>query len=328
MWGKNRIIVSRQRPDDPAWDDVPYSTHFCNPKTDFLLPELTPKHFSFNSLAGACPECQGLGSEGYFDPDLVIPDQTRSLAGGAIAPWRKATKRMQAYYNAQLKALANFFGISLETPYADLPAGFKQALLYGTGDRAVQFMFGEKIVERPFEGIIAQLENLFRQTESEFTRTRLKGFQARRNCKLCRGARLRPEILAVTIRDLNDKELNIHEFCALTIEEAKGFIENILLSKHQRAVATEVLREIRNRLTFLVEVGLGYLTLNRESGTLSGGEAQRIRLGTQIGSGLAGVLYVLDEPSIGLHQRDNDRLLSDFETFARPREHSRGRRTR
>jgi excinuclease ABC subunit A len=310
MWGKNRIIVSRQRPDDPAWDDIPYSTHFCNPRTDFLLPELTPKHFSFNSLAGACPECQGLGSEGYFDPDLVIPDQTRSLNGGAIAPWRKATKRMQAYYNAQLKALASSYGISLETPYADLPAGFKQAFLYGTGDRAVQFMFGEKIVARPFEGIIAQLENLFRQTESEFTRTRLKGFQARRNCKLCQGARLRPEILAVTIRDLKDKELNIHEFCALTIEEAKGFIEKILLSKHQRAVATEVLREIRNRLTFLVEVGLGYLTMNRESGTLSGGEAQRIRLGTQIGSGLAGVLYVLDEPSIGLHQRDNDRLLA------------------
>ena len=136
MWGKNRIIVSRQRPDDPGWDDTPYSTHFCNPKTDFLLPELTPKHFSFNSLAGACPECQGLGSEGFFDPDLVIPDQTRSLAGGAIAPWRKATKRMQAYYNAQLKGLANFFGINLETPYADLPADFKEALLYGTGDRA------------------------------------------------------------------------------------------------------------------------------------------------------------------------------------------------
>jgi excinuclease ABC subunit A len=310
MWGKNRIIVSRQGPDDSSWDDTPYSTHFCNPKTDFLLPELTPKHFSFNSVAGACPECQGLGSEGFFDPDLVIPDQSRSLSGGAIGPWRKATKRMQSYYNAQLKALANFFGIDLETAFADLPADTKEALLYGTGDRSVQFMFGEKTVNRPFEGIIAQLENLFQQTESEFTRTRLKAYQARRTCKLCRGARLRPEILAVTIRDLKDQELNIHGFCALTIEEAKGFIENILLSKHQRLVAAEVLREIRNRLSFLVEVGLGYLTLNRESGTLSGGEAQRIRLGTQIGSGLAGVLYVLDEPSIGLHQRDNDRLLA------------------
>jgi excinuclease ABC subunit A len=310
MWGKNRIIVSHQRPDDTGWEDTPYSTHFCNPKTDFLLPELTPKHFSFNSLAGACPECQGLGSEGYFDPELVIPDPTKSLTGGAIAPWRKATKRMQSYYNAQLKALANLFGISLETPFADLPADFKKALLYGTGNRAIQVAFGEKIVERPFDGVIAQLENLFQQTESEFTRSRLKSYQARRSCRLCHGARLRPEILAVTIRDLHDKELNIHEFCALTTEEAKSFIENIHLSKHQRLVAAELLREIRNRLTFLVEVGLGYLTLNRESGTLSGGEAQRIRLGTQIGSGLAGVLYVLDEPSIGLHQRDNDRLLA------------------
>jgi excinuclease ABC subunit A len=261
-------------------------------------------------VAGACPECQGLGSEGFFDSDLVIPDQARSLADGAIGPWRKATKRMQAYYNAQLNALANIFGISVETPYADLPAGFKEALLYGTGDRVVRFLFGEKAVEKPFEGVLAQLENLFQQTESEFTRARLKSFQARRRCKLCRGARLRPEILAVTIRDLKDSERNIHEFCALTIEEAKAFIENIFLSKHQRSVSTEVLREIRNRLTFLVEVGLGYLTLDRESGTLSGGEAQRIRLGTQIGSGLAGVLYVLDEPSIGLHQRDNDRLLT------------------
>ncbi|HZC58652.1 MAG TPA: excinuclease ABC subunit UvrA [Chthoniobacterales bacterium] len=310
LWGKNRIIVSRQRPNESSWEDIPYSTDFCNPKTDFLLPELTPKHFSFNSLAGACPECQGLGYEGFFDPELVVPDQSRSLAGGAIAPWRKTTKRMQAYYNAQLKGMTTFFGVSLEMPYADLPPDFKAALLFGTGDRAIQFSFGEKVVERPFDGVIAQLENLFRGTESDFTRARLKSFQARRSCKLCGGARLRPEILAVTIRNLNEEELNIYDFCRLTIEQAKGFLENILLSKHQRAVATELLREIRNRLTFLVEVGLGYLTLNRESGTLSGGEAQRIRLGTQIGSGLAGVLYVLDEPSIGLHQRDNDRLIS------------------
>ena len=310
LWGKNRIIVSRQLPDEIPWDDIPYSTDFCNPKTDFLLPELTPKHFSFNSLAGACPECQGLGYEGFFDPELVVPDQTRSLAGGAIAPWRKAAKRMQTYYNAQLKSMSAAFGISLETPYSDLASEFKKALLFGTDDRPIQFSFGEKIVERPFDGVIGHLEHLFRETESEFTRARLKGFQTRRNCKLCDGARLRPEILAVTIRDLNERELNIYGFCRLTIEQAKTFVENILLSKHQRAVATEVLREIRNRLTFLVEVGLGYLTLNRESGTLSGGEAQRIRLGTQIGSGLAGVLYVLDEPSIGLHQRDNDRLIA------------------
>jgi excinuclease ABC subunit A len=309
-WGKNRIIVSRQGPDETSWEDVPYSTDFCNPKTDFLLPELTPKHFSFNSLAGACPACQGLGSEGFFDPDLVVPDQTRSLAGGAIAPWRKAPKRMQAYYSAQLETLTRQFEVGLDTAFAELPATFKQALLFGTGDRIISFKFGEKAVDKKFEGVIAQLENLFRETASELTRTRLKSYQARRPCRMCGGARLRPEILAVTIRDLSEKELNIYDFCTLTIDEAKQFIENILLTKHQRSIASEVLREIRNRLTFLVEVGLGYLTLNRESGTLSGGEAQRIRLGTQIGSGLAGVLYVLDEPSIGLHQRDNDRLIS------------------
>src|ERR1700736_23117 len=310
LWGNHRLIINRQPAAPEDSEDTPYSTNFCNPKTDFLLPELNPKHFSFNSLAGACPACQGLGSEAFFDPELVIPDPQRSLVGGAIALWRKATKRMQGYYHAHLETLAKHFAVDLETPVAELPAEFEEALLFGTGDRAVQFTFGEKIVEKPFEGVIPQLESLFAQTESEFTRTRLKRFQGRRTCKLCNGARLRPEILAVTIQDLNDRELNIQEFCALTLTDAKIFIENLRVSKHQRLIASEVMREIRNRLGFLIEVGLGYLTLNRESGTLSGGEAQRIRLGTQIGSGLAGVLYVLDEPSIGLHQRDNDRLLA------------------
>ena len=309
LWGNNRLIINRQLAGAEESEDIPYSTNFCNPKTDFLLPELNPKHFSFNSLSGACPACQGLGSEAYFDPELVIPDRQRSLSDGAMAPWRKATKRMQSYYRAELEALAKHFGINLETPVAELPDKFQGALLYGTGDQAVRFIFGEKVVEKPFEGVIPQLENLFAQTESEFTKARLKSFQGRRTCKLCKGARLRPEILAVTIQDQDGRQLNIHEFCALTTGEAKGFIENIQLSKHQRLIASEVLREIGNRLAFLMEVGLGYLALNRESGTLSGGEAQRIRLGTQIGSGLAGVLYVLDEPSIGLHQRDNDRLI-------------------
>jgi excinuclease ABC subunit A len=309
LWGNNRLIIHRQGPEGEKSEDVPYSTNFCNPKTDFTLPELNSKHFSFNSLAGACSACQGLGSESFFDPELIIPDFQKSLSGGAIAPWRKATKRMQAYYRVQLESLATHFAIDLDLPVAELPENFREALLYGTGDQIVRFAFGGKIVEKPFEGVIPQVEDLFAHTESESTRTRLKAFQGRRTCKLCNGTRLRPEILAVTIRNLDNRELNIHAFCALTIEEAKTFIENLYLSKHQRLVAGEVLREIRNRLTFLIEVGLGYLTLNRESGTLSGGEAQRIRLGTQIGSGLAGVLYVLDEPSIGLHQRDNGRLL-------------------
>src|SRR6201984_1366602 len=309
MWGKNRIVVSRQRPGDLAWEDIPYSTNFCNPKTDFLLPELTPKHFSFNSLAGACPTCQGLGSVSFFDPDLVVPDQSRSLADGAIAPWRKASSRIQAYRRTLLEALVNTFGGDIETPFAELPARCRETILYGSGDRAIRFQLGSKQIEKTFEGVLAQLNELYEQTESEFTRSRLKAFQGRRLCPTCHGARLRPEILAVTIQENSGREVNIHDYCLLTIEEAKRFLENITLSKHQKIVAAEVLREIWNRLRFLEEVGLGYLTLNRESGTLSGGEAQRIRLGTQIGSGLAGVLYVLDEPSIGLHQRDNDRLI-------------------
>ncbi|MBV9674122.1 MAG: excinuclease ABC subunit UvrA [Verrucomicrobia bacterium] len=308
-WGENRLIVSRQTADQTDWNDVRYSTDFCNPKTDFILPQLTPKHFSFNSIAGACTACQGLGSEAYFDPELVIPDTNRSLEKGAVAPWRKASKRMQGFYDAQLKSIAHHFGVSLNTPIVDTPKPFMKALLYGTGDAPIKFSFGDKTVERPFEGLLAQLEKTFQQTESEFTRARLKSFQARRVCRLCKGARLRPEILAVTLQNLEGREINIYEFCGLTINEAKIFVEDISLAKHQRAIATEVLREIRNRLGFLADVGLGYLTLNRESGTLSGGEAQRIRLATQIGSGLAGVLYVLDEPSIGLHQRDNDRLI-------------------
>ena len=315
QWGSNRIVIARQHPGEQTWKDTPYSTNYCNPKTDFLLPELTPKHFSFNSLVGACPACHGLGSESFFDPDLIIPDQTLSLEEGAVAPWRKATKRMQAYYYAQLTGLTKHFNVDPEIPYADLPESFKQALFYGTGDRAVRFQFGAKNVERPFEGVLIQLQNVFEKTESEFTRTRLKAYQGRRVCRICNGARLRPEILAVTVEEIQGQTLNVHQFSTLTIEEAKAFVENILLSKHQRMIVSEVLREIRNRLTFLVEVGLGYLSLNRESGTLSGGEAQRIRLGTQIGSGLVGVLYVLDEPSIGLHQRDNDRLIATLKNL-------------
>src|SRR6201984_825689 len=308
-WGNNRIIISRQLPETEPWEDVPYSTEFCNPRTDFLLPELTPKHFSFNSLAGACPTCQGLGSVSFFDPDLVIPDPFRSLADGAIAPWRKASSRIQVYRRTLLEALVQTFGGDMETPFAELSERCRAAVLYGSGDRAICFQFGSKQIEKTFEGVLAQLEQLYGQTESEFTRSRLKAFQGRRLCPTCHGARLRPEILAVTIQENSGREVNIHDYCLLTIEEAKRFLENITLSKHQKIVAAEVLREIWNRLRFLEEVGLGYLTLNRESGTLSGGEAQRIRLGTQIGSGLAGVLYVLDEPSIGLHQRDNDRLI-------------------
>src|SRR5580704_9284947 len=308
-WGGNRIVISRQLPNTENWEEIAYSTEFCNPRTEFILPELTPKHFSFNSLAGACPNCQGLGSVSYFDPELVVPDTTRTLGDGAIAPWRKASKRILAYHQALLGSLVEAYHGDLESPFAELPARCKEAVFYGTGDRPLLFKLGSRDVEKPFEGVLAQLEQLKKNTESEFTRARLKSFQGRRQCEVCQGARLRPEILAVTIENSKGVEVNIHQFCQLTIENGLGFLAEIALSKHQKHVAAEVLREITARLRFLVEVGLGYLTLNRESGTLSGGEAQRIRLGTQIGSGLAGVLYVLDEPSIGLHQRDNDRLI-------------------
>jgi len=248
---------------------------------------------------------------------------------------------MQAYYRKLQGALVKHFRVDQEVPFTDLPDNFKSALYFGTGDTPIEIKIsgnGEK-VSKPFEGLVPQMQRLFEETESEFTRNRIRSFMTREPCKVCRGARLRPEILAVTIsassslipsesraiprrslkdstpgcldcaRDDGQKGLNIHQFTELTVEDAADFISKIELSSQQKQIASEVVREIQSRLQFLLEVGLGYLTLDRESGTLSGGEAQRIRLATQIGSGLAGVLYVLDEPSIGLHQRDNIRLL-------------------
>src|SRR5438270_971614 len=251
---------------------------------------------------------------------------------------------MQVYYKKLQGALVKHFRIDEEAPFAELPENFKQALYFGTGETPIEMKFGSngEKVTKPFEGLVPQMQRLYEETESEFTRNRIRSFMTREPCKVCRGARLRPEILAVTVkRSVNPREnaspartqgsrvsklqgnatgsldvarddggeLNIHQFTELTVEEAAQFISQIALSPQQRQIASEVVREIESRLQFLLEVGLGYLTLDRESGTLSGGEAQRIRLATQIGSGLAGVLYVLDEPSIGLHQRDNIRLL-------------------
>ena len=299
------------------------------------LGELTPKHFSFNSHFGACPACHGLGTQLVVDPELMISEPEKSIAEGVITPWRRGPKRMQAYYKKLQGALVKHFRVDEEVPFTDLPDNFKSALYFGTGDTPIEIKVGsngEKI-SKPFEGLVPQMQRLYEETESEFTRNRIRSFMTREPCKVCRGARLRPEILAVTIcsrfavrngalgddydgmasptgRRLQEEcELNIHQFTELTVEDAADFISKIELSSQQKQIASEVVREIQSRLQFLLEVGLGYLTLDRESGTLSGGEAQRIRLATQIGSGLAGVLYVLDEPSIGLHQRDNIRLL-------------------
>jgi len=210
------------------------------------------------------------------------------------------------------KALVRHFHVDEDIPFSDLPEQFKQALYFGTDGTSIEMSFsenGQQKVAKPFEGLVPQMQRLYEETQSEFTRNRIRSFMTREPCKVCNGARLKPEILAVTIKDRNQRELNIHQFSELTIEAAARFISDLELTPQQQTIVSDVVREIQSRLQFLVEVGLGYLTLNRQSGTLSGGEAQRIRLATQIGSGLAGVLYILDEPSIGLHQRDNGQLL-------------------
>ena len=317
-WGGNHVVVMCERREtsnvraEAIWKEFRYSTDYGNAETGFTLGELTPKHFSFNSHFGACPACHGLGTQLVCDPDLMISDPGKTLAEGAITPWRRGTKRMQAYYRHLQGALVKHFHVDEDLPFADLSNEFKDALYFGTNGEPIEMNFGgngEKRVTKPFEGLVPQMQRLYEETESEFTRNRIRAFMTRVPCKTCGGARLKPEILAVTIKDRQARELNIHQFSEQTIEAAVRYIDNLDLTAQQRAIVTEVVREIQSRLQFLLEVGLGYLTLNRESGTLSGGEAQRIRLATQIGSGLAGVLYVLDEPSIGLHQRDNARLL-------------------
>ena len=335
-WGGKRVVVLRQSRSDgvkerwsdektttPAlqhsntptesWEELRYSTDYGNAETGFSLGELTPKHFSFNSHLGACPACHGLGTQLICDPDLMISDPSKTLAEGAITPWRRGTKRMQAYYRHLQGALVKHFHVDENVPFAELPERFKDALYFGTGQQPIEMSFRSNgrssKTSRPFEGLVPQMQRLYEETQSEFTRNRIRRFMTREPCKVCGGARLKPEILGVTIKDRHGCESNIHQFSEQTIEAAARFIEDLELSPRRRMIVSEVVREIQSRLRFLVEVGLGYLTLNRESCTLSGGEAQRIRLATQIGSGLAGVLYVLDEPSIGLHQRDNARLL-------------------
>jgi excinuclease ABC subunit A len=337
-WGGNRVVVLRQTSKTPnaprttsnsgseEWAERRYSTDYGDAESGFNLGELTPRHFSFNSHLGACPACHGLGTEVVVDPDLLIADQTKTLAEGAIKPWHRGTQRMRAYYRHLETALVKHFQVDEDVPFADLPEKFKAALYFGTNGEPIEMEFtgngdksragAEKKVSKPFEGLVPQMQRLYEQTQSEFTRNRIRAFMTRETCKVCGGARLKPEILAVTIKDRKGGTLNIHQFSQQTVEAALGFIGDLDLTEQQQTIVTDAVREIASRLQFLVEVGLGYLTLNRESGTLSGGEAQRIRLATQIGSGLAGVLYILDEPSIGLHQRDNARLLG---TLARLR---------
>ena len=336
-WGKSQLVVLHQppgAPDPDHWEETPYSTEYRDPQTGFTLAALTAKHFSFNSHLGACPACHGLGVLQELDPDLMVPDPTKSLAEGAVSPWHRGVgKRMRAFYQVTLRGLATAYGADMDKAFSELPDPFRHALFHGTGDEAVDTRVlrgtakakakgkGEQVTaSKPFEGLVVQLQHLLDTTESELTKHRLRAFMSPQPCPACGGARLRPEILAVTLgvspeegakpEANGGREINIREFCRLTIGEAHGVIGRLALSNTQRQIASEIVREVSTRLGFLVEVGLSYLNLDRESGTLSGGESQRIRLAAQIGSRLAGVLYVLDEPSIGLHQRDNDRLIA------------------
>jgi len=308
------------------WVETLHSNKMCSPATGKSYDPPTPKHFSFNAPAGACPACHGLGQKMIFDEHLVAPDPELPLEG-AIQPWRRAGKRMNIYYKAMLRSIAEHFNVDLNTPWKDLPEDFKTVLLYGSGDADVAFKFWRagkvSTIDRPFEGVLPNLERLATESESEFIRNRLKAYMTPQFCDVCKGRRLKPEILAVTLgeqdpprkagtgsRKLKIPGLSIMDACGLSVEKADEFFTTLKLTEFEQKVAGEVIKEIRARLGFLENVGLGYLTLDRESGTLSGGEAQRIRLATQIGAALVGVLYVLDEPSIGLHQRDNDRLLA------------------
>ncbi|MGA9778934.1 MAG: excinuclease ABC subunit UvrA, partial [Verrucomicrobiia bacterium] len=347
--------------DSASWIETLHSNKMCSPATGKSFDPPTPKHFSFNAPAGACPVCHGLGQKMVFDENLVVPDLEQPLES-AVQPWRRAGKRMNIYYKMMLRSVAAHFNVALETPWKNLPDDFKKVLLHGSGESDVEFRFwragSQHTINRPFEGVLPNLERLFTESESEFVRNRIKPYMSPQFCDTCKGKRLKPEILAVTLGGtgvppvvsgvtpetvtdraaasnsmvsavaMSPKEiprdagfdprdagattktpksalrtpklkipgLSIMDVCALSVEQADEFFANLKLSGFQEKIAHEVIKEIRSRLGFLKNVGLGYLTLDRESGTLSGGEAQRIRLATQIGAGLVGVLYILDEP--------------------------------
>ena len=284
-----------------------FSAKFACPVSGFTIDEIEPRLFSFNNPFGACSACDGLGTEMYFDPELVIPDDRLSLNEGAIAPWANSSSQ---YYGQTLASLAEHFGFNLAVAFAKLPDNVRDLILYGTGDEdiIIQYNDGRKSYEicKPFEGVIPNMERRWRETDSSWVRDELSRYQTITTCEACDGQRLKPEALAVKLAGLN-----ISRVTDMAIDEAEAWFATLdqHLSQKQQEIADRILREIKERLGFLVNVGLEYLTLSRSSGTLSGGESQRIRLASQIGSGLTGVLYVLDEPSIGLHQRDNARLL-------------------
>jgi excinuclease ABC subunit A len=284
-----------------------FSEKFACPVSGFTIPEIEPRLFSFNNPYGACPECGGLGVEQHIDAELVIPDKDLTLRKGAIAPWAKSSS---PYYVQTLQALGKFYKFTLDTKWKDLPKKTQTAILYGSGEDEIKFSYEDGVrsydTKKPFEGVVTNIERRFRETESEWAREELGKYFSDVPCKGCHGHRLKPEALCVKIGGKH-----IGEISELSVKGAGEWFAAVpsMLNAQQNEIAVRVLKEIRERLSFLIDVGLNYLTLARASGTLSGGESQRIRLASQIGSGLTGVLYVLDEPSIGLHQRDNARLL-------------------
>lgn len=290
-----------------------FSEKFACPESGFQLADIEPRMFSFNSPYGACTECDGLGTEYYYDPELVIPNRTLSINEGAIAPWVNSTNKV---YNQTIKALAKKFDFSLDEMFMDLDANIQQIILYGSGQEEISFEYDDGLrtlrVKQPFEGVIPSMERRVANSESFHLRSAYEVYQGVTDCSTCKGYRLKAESLCVKI---NGK--HIGEVCSLTIEDTYNWFEDLPnhLTETQKRIGERAIKEIRDRLKFLLDVGLDYLTLNRKSGTLSGGESQRIRLASQIGSGLSGVLYVLDEPSIGLHQRDNDKLIKTLKNL-------------
>ena len=288
-------------------DRTLFSAKFACPVSGFTIDEIEPRLFSFNNPHGACPACDGLGTKMYFDPELVVPDSDKSLKDGAIAPWSSSSS---SYYDQTLDSLARAFKFSVNTAFKDLPKKAQDVILHGSGDKAVKMIYADEkrsyTIDRPFEGVVPNMERRFRETDSSWARDELGKYQTVSKCEICDGARLKPEALAVQIDGKH-----ISDITEYSIGGAYEWFASVSerLTDKQNEIATGILKEINERLGFLHNVGLDYLTLSRTSGTLSGGESQRIRLASQIGSGLTGVLYVLDEPSIGLHQRDNARLL-------------------
>ncbi|WP_239029546.1 excinuclease ABC subunit UvrA [Novacetimonas pomaceti] len=307
--------VRREKDDDgtPAERTV-FSSRFACPVSGFTLEEIEPRLFSFNAPQGACPACDGIGQETFFDPHLVVPDEGLSLKDGAIAPWRNS---QSPYYQQTLAGIAAHYDVSMDTPWRDLPEGVRDVILHGCRD-PIAFTYSDDrrtyTLTKPFEGVITNLRRRMAETDSVWVREELSRYQSEKPCHVCHGARLRPEALSVKVAGLN-----IAQASDMPIRRALEWFATVepTLSPQRAEIARRILREILDRLRFLDDVGLDYLTLSRGSATLSGGESQRIRLASQIGSGLTGVLYVLDEPSIGLHQRDNERLLGTLERLKR-----------